>query len=126
MKYFSVRQAEELVPRLEDIFSEADVIAARADEKSARLERLSSHAAAFEIEKAQIRFLAGRIGVLLEEIADLGAVPKGVRPALVDFPFRLSGKEVYLCWRRGEAKLTYYHGINEGFSGRKPLPPAAI
>ncbi|MBI4249906.1 MAG: DUF2203 family protein, partial [Elusimicrobia bacterium] len=43
-------------------------------------------------------------------------------PALVDFPFQLEGKEVLLCWERGEKKLQYYHGFEEGYLGRKPLP----
>lgn len=56
-----------------------------------------------------------------KKIADLGAFPKGIDPALVDFPHRLSGKDVYLCWKLGDKRITHYHGVDEGFAGRRPL-----
>jgi hypothetical protein len=46
---------------------------------------------------------------------------------LVDFPSLLRGEEIYLCWKLGEERIAYWHGIEEGFAGRKPLddsPPA--
>ena len=58
----------------------------------------------------------------LQSIVELGALPKGVEPALVDFPAVVEGREGYLCWRLGEKRITHWHGIDEGFSGRKPLP----
>jgi hypothetical protein len=54
--------------------------------------------------------------------ADALAQPKGLDPALVDFPHRLAGADVVLCWKLGEKKITYYHGNEEGFAGRKALP----
>jgi hypothetical protein len=42
---------------------------------------------------------------------------------LVDFPARLAGAEAFLCWRLGEDEIDHWHGIDEGFSGRKPLDP---
>ena len=41
---------------------------------------------------------------------------------LVDFPGIINGEEVYLCWKTDEEKIIYYHGINEGFRGRKLIP----
>jgi hypothetical protein len=41
---------------------------------------------------------------------------------LVDFPAFIDGNEVMLCWRSDEDTLQYYHGIEEGFAGRKPIP----
>ncbi|MGH9355093.1 MAG: DUF2203 family protein [Terriglobia bacterium] len=31
------------------------------------------------------------------------------------------GREVYLCWKLGEPGIEYWHGVEEGFAGRKPL-----
>jgi hypothetical protein len=40
----------------------------------------------------------------------------------VDFPCRWQGGEIYLCWREGEKRIEHFHGVEEGFAGRKPLP----
>ena len=42
---------------------------------------------------------------------------------LVDFPaLRQNGEEVLLCWQVGEDAIAFWHGVEEGFAGRKPLP----
>jgi hypothetical protein len=45
---------------------------------------------------------------------------------LVDFPAQIDGEEVCLCWKSDEESLLYYHGINAGFSGRKPIPQTML
>lgn len=55
-------------------------------------------------------------------IHEAGGLVKDLDAGLVDFPARREGEEVLLCWRLGEAEIGYWHGLEEGFSGRKPLP----
>ncbi len=57
----------------------------------------------------------------LEEIQQTGCVVKDLDMGLVDFPSVLDGKEVYLCWKLGEKHIEFYHGMDEGYAGRKPL-----
>jgi hypothetical protein len=57
----------------------------------------------------------------VEQIQGLGVLIKDLDQGLLDFPARLGDKEVLLCWRLGEERVAYYHGIEEGFAGRKPL-----
>ncbi|MCM8529231.1 MAG: DUF2203 domain-containing protein [Lentisphaeraceae bacterium] len=45
---------------------------------------------------------------------------------LVDFPSVIDDKDVYLCWKSDEPGLMYYHGINEGFTGRKLIPKTLL
>ncbi|HUX86133.1 MAG TPA: DUF2203 family protein [Chloroflexota bacterium] len=40
---------------------------------------------------------------------------------LVDFPAERDGRVVYLCWRRGEDQIHYWHELDAGFAGRQPL-----
>ena len=40
---------------------------------------------------------------------------------LVDFPCLMNDREVNLCWRFGETKINFWHGLDEGYTGRKPL-----
>jgi len=42
---------------------------------------------------------------------------------LVDFPARIEGETVFLCWRSDEKELAFYHGIEDGYQGRRPLTP---
>ena len=41
---------------------------------------------------------------------------------LVDFPAIIDGRQVFLCWRSDEPELAYYHRIEDGYAGRRPLP----
>jgi len=124
VRYFTVEEAEALIPELERIFAAIAGLIAQAELKAAALRRRrgDSDPAAAVIEHSQVQFLAQGINDWLRKIADLGALPKGADPALVDFPHRLDGREVYLCWRLGEKRVTHYHSLDGGFSGRKALP----
>lgn len=57
----------------------------------------------------------------LEEIESLGGVTKDVSLGLVDFRHLRDGREVNLCWRYGEKRITHWHGLDEGYAARKPL-----
>lgn len=55
------------------------------------------------------------------EIQELGAIVKDLEEGLVDFPWLRDGEEVLLCWRVGEEEIGFWHPVDEGFSGRRPL-----
>jgi hypothetical protein len=126
MKYFTAEEADALIPELEKIFAAVAELAATAELKAAglrrRLEKGDDDPAAAMIERSQLQFLAQGINKWMQKIVELGALPKGVDPALVDFPARIDGREAYLCWKLGEKRVAHYHPVNEGFSTRKPLP----
>ena len=48
---------------------------------------------------------------------------KDIDEGLVDFPALRDGEEILLCWRLGEDEITHWHGLEEGFAGRKRLDP---
>ena len=58
---------------------------------------------------------------LMHRIEGMGCEVKGIREGLVDFPSLREGKEVYLCWRMPEKEILFWHDLNTGFSGRKPI-----
>ena len=51
-----------------------------------------------------------------------GVQVKDLDEGLVDFPARHAGRDVLLCWKVGEPAVEHWHGVDEGFGGRKPLP----
>ena len=68
--------------------------------------------------------LANEIGLLVADLEEAGVQVKDLDRGLVDFPARHpeSGDLVLLCWHLGEAQVAFWHGLEEGFAGRKPLP----
>jgi hypothetical protein len=55
------------------------------------------------------------------QLERLGVVVKDLDRGLVDFPALRDGEEVLLCWQVGEDEVAFWHGLEEGFAGRKPL-----
>jgi len=67
-----------------------------------------------------------REAAAISECADLinaaGAEVKSLEEGLLDFPARRGDEVVLLCWKLGEDEIHYWHRVDEGFGGRKPLP----
>ncbi|MBI3472231.1 MAG: DUF2203 domain-containing protein [Candidatus Solibacter usitatus] len=57
----------------------------------------------------------------VESIHEFGCLVKDLDLGLVDFPTWYRGREVYLCWKMGETGIQFWHGVDEGFAGRKPI-----
>lgn len=57
----------------------------------------------------------------LAEIASIGVQVKDLSIGLLDFPCEVEGKTILLCWKLGEPAITHWHGLQEGFAGRKPI-----
>jgi hypothetical protein len=65
---------------------------------------------------------ADAIAECAEQINAAGVQIKSLEEGLLDFPARRGDEEVLLCWKLGEDEIEYWHGLEEGFAGRKPLP----
>lgn len=57
----------------------------------------------------------------LAEIDSIGVQVKDLDIGLLDFPCEVEGQTILLCWRLGEKSITHWHGVQEGFAGRKPI-----
>jgi hypothetical protein len=75
----------------------------------------------FAQAKTETERLAGEIHEGVRQIESWGCVLKDLDLGLVDFPARRRGQQVFLCWRLGEAEIRYWHRVEDGFAGRKPL-----
>src|SRR5437016_1206371 len=64
---------------------------------------------------------AAAISECAEQINAAGAQIKSLEEGLLDFPARRGDEDVLLCWKLGEDEIAYWHGLEEGFAGRKPL-----
>ena len=59
---------------------------------------------------------------IVDELGELGVQVKDVDEGLVDFPALRRGETVLLCWKLGEDEIGYWHGLEDGYAGRRPLP----
>src|SRR5260370_585255 len=65
--------------------------------------------------------LGERLKAAVEKIHEYGCHIKDLDIGLIDFPPLFRGREVYLCWKMGEPGIRFWHGVDEGFAGRKPI-----
>lgn len=68
--------------------------------------------------------MVGEIEEFMKELEEIGCYFKdwNFTIGLVDFPAVIDGKEVFLCWRSDEDDILFYHEVEAGFAGRKPIP----
>lgn len=130
-RYFTVAEVEAMIPELARIMK--GVMSAHA-EVSAAQERMQAEQQriamagggvldrrAWRADKERIERLTGEIRRGLGEIVELGGAPKDLGLGLVDFLHLRDGREVNLCWKYGEREIRHWHGLDEGYTGRKPL-----
>lgn len=130
-KYFTPAEVKALIPELTrvmgplmDAHSEARTIRSALQEEQDRI----MVAGGGILDRESWRKRTRRLEELTREIeqgiaaiVSLGGVPKDLGMGLVDFRYRLDNEEVNLCWRLGETKIRFWHGLDEGYAGRKPL-----
>ncbi|MFN8186467.1 MAG: DUF2203 domain-containing protein [Gaiellales bacterium] len=132
MKHFTV---EEAVSALKEVRPLAERMTSCARELGGVREALGRHERAIsgnggldpvghQAVHGQADDLAGELARILERLEALGVQVKDLESGLVDFPavHPGTGETVLLCWRVGEEELRFWHGRDEGFAGRKPLP----
>ena len=71
--------------------------------------------------KAEREKAIRRIKDALAEIDATGVQVKDLDIGLLDFPCKVAGEILLLCWKLGERTITHWHDTNEGFAGRKPI-----
>lgn len=72
----------------------------------------------------EVRKLVSNVNYFMNELEEIGCYYKdwNFSIGIVDFPSIINDREVFLCWRSDEEDILYYHGIEDGYMGRKPIP----
>jgi len=126
-RLFTVAEARALLPTLrpliEQVFQSLELLKSKS-ETLIRQEGLNPDSPDLQERlKADDTVARGiqRVEELVEEVNNLGCVCKGVEQGLVDFPCLLGEEVVFLCWHYDEEDVCYWHGIHDGFAGRRTL-----
>jgi hypothetical protein len=118
----------EIRPLVEEIVAHRREYLRLQSERQALAQRIAGNgggidaSALGELEEAE-RQERVEIARRVNAVHERGAIVKDLDTGLVDFPARLAGEEVLLCWRLGEEQIEHWHGLEEGFAGRKRLDP---
>lgn len=133
---FTVEEANALLPRLRQVLDEIRSLreeASRHHEKLQVLDALWDGEAAKADNPDHEEFVAHRRGradaagaverLVREEIAGRGVrfPTGGLQHGLLDFPTTLDGRWIYLCWRAGEPEVAWWHEVDGGYAGRRPI-----
>lgn len=122
-KLFSLDQANLTLPLVSRIVrdivrahEEADDLRRRANQQvsSGRTESAESLQDSIQQRVYEIREYKA-------ELESVGCILKDPASGLVDFPSRLEGRVVYLCWKLGEPEISSWHEVDAGFTGRQDV-----
>ena len=128
---FTLAEAESLLPLLDRLLREAVAMKAEHEEAEQILQQLKEHVVLMggvmmdrnkAVEARARKEVAGaRLKNAVEQVTATGCEVKDLDIGLVDFPTLYRDREVYLCWKLGEPAIAFWHGVDEGFRGRKPI-----
>jgi hypothetical protein len=129
-RIWTLEEANAILPRL-SILIGGQLVRAGEIERSWRRLQAESASAGGPVAIAELTAahpeLAREIAAYEEgwnAVQELGVTVKDPRIGLCDFYGRVDGKLVWLCWRYGEPSIEFYHSLDAGFAGRKPLTAA--
>jgi hypothetical protein len=128
---FTVAEAEQLLPEIEEKLrlavrmkndhQAAETELSRATHRIHMMGGTRVHPGEVLALRAQRDTSAAGLKDAVEQIHELGCFIKDLDLGLIDFLTSFAGHDVYLCWRLGEPAIEFWHGVDEGFAGRKPI-----
>ena len=128
---FTLDEAHSLLPVLESLLRTAmdakKIVDQAETEQQALQHRIFLNGGMFlnivplARRKAERAKAEQRVKDALAEIDATGVQVKDLEIGLLDFPCEVEGQTILLCWKLGEKAITHWHGVQEGFVGRKPI-----
>jgi hypothetical protein len=130
-RHFTPEEANALLaevrPAAEELVAHRRAMTKAAAEQARLVQRIAGNGGDFDPQEPRsleetFEREAQAVARCVERLERLGVLVKDLDRGLVDFPALHDGEEVLLCWEVGEAEVAFWHGLAEGFAGRKPLP----
>src|SRR5579872_5020606 len=128
---FTLQEAQSLLPRVTNLIQTAVALKTECQEAEDSIERLAQKVmlrGGMIVDRERARGVRQRrddslekLKGVVESIQENGCVVKDLDKGLVDFPTLFRGQEVYLCWKMDEPAIRFWHGVDEGFAGRKQI-----
>ena len=120
-RYFTIKSANEALPSVIEKFNN---LKKQKNEIMKAEQELQSPVSNFEeymTRKQKLNSEMTKFYQLIEDLEATGVSLKGLDQGLLDFPSRRFDEDVWLCWKDGETEIKFWHDIDSGFNGRKPI-----
>lgn len=130
-RYFTPEEANRLLERVrpvaESLVAHRRAFTVAAARRARLSQRISGNGGDFDPQEPseldeQLEREAEAVARAVDRLQRLGVLVKDLDRGLVDFPALRGEEEVLLCWQVGEDEVAWWHGVEEGFAGRKRLP----
>lgn len=122
-RHFTLQEASETLntirPWMDEIQAIRQEILARRPEVWPVIERAAGNGGSQVASKLVVEFK--RLDTLVHKVLETGVLFKDINLGLLDFPALKDGREVYLCWKYGENDIDFWHEIDAGYAGRRPI-----
>ena len=121
-KHYTREEARALLPQIGEWFRQIEVLRASMKKHDQRVETLmvAGTDRGGQTVNDWVRTMVD-LQHVLGEFQSRGILIKGLDRGLIDFPAIIGGREVFLCWEKGEEDIEFWHDLESGFSGREPL-----
>ncbi len=122
-KLFTVEEANALLPKLRELLDDLTLHRDALREKAPHLEPILKAAGANGGGRVGSEYgvEAYKLYLTIARIQELGVLLKDLDMGLLDFPHEREGRVVFLCWHPPEERVGYWHEIEAGYAGRRPL-----
>ena len=120
-RYFTIKSANEALPSVIEKFNN---LKKQKNEIMKAEQELQSSVSNFEeymIQKQKLNSEMTKFYQLIEDLESTGVSLKGLDQGLLDFPSKRFDEDVWLCWKDGETEIKFWHDMDSGFNGRKPI-----
>jgi len=122
--YFTIKSANEALPVVIEKFNNLKKQKNEIIKAEQELQIIMSSTENFEkyiTQKQKLNSEMTKFYQLIEELEGTGVSLKGLDQGLLDFPSKRFDEDVWLCWKDGETEIKFWHDMNSGFNGRKPI-----
>lgn len=121
LRLFDVGDAERMLPLVRSIVGHMMDDHAERKRLLERLRTVIDDGPTAEALRRESEVLSEKLVEAVEELGGLGVEFKGIEHGLVDFPTVRDGEIAYLCWQYGEERIAFWHPLDTGYAGRRPL-----
>jgi len=119
-KYFTVDEANRALPYVSRVADDIADCYREAVDVRQRIEQPGIDDAVEQL-KSDYESAMDRLNDLVDELQHANVELKDFERGLVDFPARHDGREICLCWHRGESTVQAWHEIDAGYAGRQDV-----
>jgi hypothetical protein len=130
-RFFTLAQAELLLPDVERVLREMIALKQEYQESELKIRKATQRIVSlggslvdrrqFAADRSRRDSAEAALKDAISRVHEFGCQVKDLDMGLIDFPTRYRGREVLLCWKLGESGIRFWHGLEEGFRGRKPV-----